>query len=202
MTTILLNTVAIAPIDFALILGLMWGMWRGYVKGLMLSLASLAGLIGGIWAAAQCSHLVAESLDPYVSWSKNTLHSASLAITFLAVLVGMYFLGKFLERILNFVALGLLNKVAGAVFGGAKVAFIMSGGIVFLNHAYGHRQWVPDGQAHGALIGPLESLAPAVAPSLRDWRTQVDLDKLNEDVKELERQVRENAVQPEAEGAP
>ena len=184
MTTYLLDSMAVAPLDIALILGLFWGVWRGYVRGLALSLASLAGLVGGIWAAAHCSNLVAESLAPHVSWPKNTLHTASLAITFLAVMIGMYFLGKFLEKILNIVALGLLNKVAGAAFGGAKLAFIMSACVVFLNHAFGHREWVPEGHSHGMLIGPLESLAPSIAPSLKDWETQVDLDGLTIDVQE------------------
>ena len=35
------------PIDIALLLILLVGAWRGFVKGLVLSIASLVGLVGG-----------------------------------------------------------------------------------------------------------------------------------------------------------
>ena len=76
---------SLAPIDVVLLLVLLVGAWRGFTKGLVLSVASLVGLVGGIWAASHFSHTVAEQLSPHVIPSVNTLHMASLALTFLLV---------------------------------------------------------------------------------------------------------------------
>lgn len=157
--------------DMVLALLLLVGAWRGFVKGLVLSIASLVGLIGGIWAAAHGSHIAADSLAPHVSWSVNTLSMASLALTFLAVVVAVHLLAKLLEKVLDLVALGLANKLAGALFGVAKMALIASFVMYFLNNLVGHRSWMP-GQGEGSvLLAPLEGIAPLLAPTIRDWET-------------------------------
>ena len=45
-----MENLILAPLDIALLLVLLVGAWRGFVKGLVLSVASLLGLVGGIWA--------------------------------------------------------------------------------------------------------------------------------------------------------
>ena len=89
------------PIDIALLLILLVGAWRGFVKGLVLSIASLVGLVGGFWAAQHVSHLTAAQLAPHVTWSEQTLCMASLALTFLMVVVAVHLLAKLLERLLD-----------------------------------------------------------------------------------------------------
>src|SRR5690606_6071035 len=51
-------------------------------------------------------------------------------ITFLFVLVLLFLLGKILTKLVNAVALGFINKLAGAVFESLKMILIIS---VFLN---------------------------------------------------------------------
>jgi len=157
--------------DIALALLLLVGAWRGFVKGLVLSIASLVGLIGGIWAAARGSHIAADSLAPHVNWSVNTLSMASLAITFLAVVVAVHLLAKLLEKVLDLVALGLANKLAGALFGLAKMALIASFVMYFLNNLVGHRSWMPGHGEGSVLMAPIEGIAPLIAPKIKEWET-------------------------------
>ena len=53
---------------------------------------------------------------------------ASLALTFLLVVVTVHLLAKLLEKMLDLVALGLVNKLAGALFGLLKFALVLSFG--------------------------------------------------------------------------
>ena len=122
---------------------LLVGAWRGFTKGLILSVASMVGLVGGIWAASHFSHMVAAQLAPRVTWSVNSLHMASLALTFLLVVVTVHLLAKLLEKMLDLVALGLVNKLAGALFGLLKFALVLSFGVMLLNQWMGPRAWVP-----------------------------------------------------------
>ena len=96
-----MENLPLALIDIVLLLVLLVGAWRGFTKGLVLSVASLVGLVGGIWAASHFSHMVAKQLSPHVTWSVNTLHMASLALTFLLVVVAVHLLAKVLERSSN-----------------------------------------------------------------------------------------------------
>ncbi len=166
-----MESLPLAPADIVLLLLLLVGAWRGFTKGLVLSVASLVGLVGGVWAAAHFSHLAADALSKHVSWSVNSMSMAALALTFLAVVVAVHLLAKLLEKLLDIVALGVANKLAGAVFGMAKMALIASFAMYFLNQVLGPREWLPGKGEGTVLVGPLESVAPTLAPRIREWET-------------------------------
>ena len=198
-----MESLPLAPADVVLLLVLLIGAWRGFAKGLLLSVASLVGLVGGIWAASHFSHLVAEHLSKHVSWSVNTLHMASLALTFLLVVVGVHLLAKLLEKVLDLVALGFVNKLAGAVFGLLKVALILSFVMLLLNQTVGPRAWLPESEPASVLIGPVEALAPAITPALNRLDELQPLeDSVHERVNDLERRALENALPLGSEDAP
>lgn len=198
-----MESLPLAPADVVLLLVLLIGAWRGFARGLLLSVASLVGLVGGIWAASHFSHLVAEHLSKHVSWSVNTLHMASLALTFLLVVVGVHLLAKLLEKVLDLVALGFVNKLAGAVFGLLKVALILSFVMLLLNQTVGPRAWLPESEPASVLIGPVEALAPAITPALNRLEELQPLeDSVHEKVNDLERRALENALPLGSEDAP
>ena len=202
-----MENLPLAPLDIFLLLVLIVGAWRGFTKGLLLSVASLVGLVGGIWAASHFSHLVAENLSQHVSWSVNTIHMASLALTFLLVVLGVHLLAKLLEKVLDLVALGFVNKLAGAVFGLLKVALILSFVMLLLNQTVGPRAWLPESDPASVLVGPVEALAPAITPALERLDELQPLeDRVQETVQEtvsdLERRALENALPLDSEGAP
>ncbi len=175
-----MENLPLAPVDVVLLLLLLVGAWRGFTKGLVLSVASMVGLVGGIWAASHFSHMVAEQLSPHVTWSVNSLHMASLALTFLGVVVAVHLLAKLLEKMLDLVALGLVNKLAGAVFGMLKFALVLSFAVMLLNQWFGAQAWVPKSEHPSVLLGPVEAVAPALMPAFSD----------------LERQARESGLPP------
>lgn len=190
-----MENVPLAPIDVVLLLLLLFGAWRGFTKGLLLSVASLVGLVGGIWAASHFSHLVSEHLSQHVGWSKNSLHMASLALTFLGVVVGVHLLAKLLEKVLDLVALGFANKLAGAAFGLMKVGLILSFVMMMLNQTVGPRAWLPQSERESVLAGPVESLAPALTPALNHMDARIPMEeKIQEKVNDLERRALENAL--------
>ena len=79
-----------------------------------------------------------------MSWSANSIHMASLAITFLAVVVVVQLVAKLIEKALDLVAMGFVNKLAGAVFGLAKMWLILSFVILLVTSVTGSRSWIPN----------------------------------------------------------
>jgi len=198
-----MENLPLAPLDVVLLLLLLVGAWRGFTKGLLLSVASLVGLVGGIWAASHFAHLVAEGLSPHVSWSVNSVHMASLALTFLLVVVAVHLLAKLLEKVLDLVALGFANKLAGGVFGALKVALVLSFVMLLLNQVVGPRAWMPESEPSSVLVGPVEAIAPAITPALQRLESLDALDeRVQEKVSDLERQALENALPLGTEDAP
>ena len=187
--------------EIALIVVLIFGAIRGYMKGLILSVASLLGLLGGIWAAANFSGLVAEQLAQSVSWSANAIHVTAMAITFVLVVVGVHFLAKLIEKVVELAALGLLNRLGGAAFGVLKLALLASAVMMLLNRSLGEGGWLPEGQETGVVWESVEALAPALAPALEDIDELKPIEeKVKEKVNEIERQVIEKALPLGSEG--
>src|SRR5690606_40399705 len=65
----------------------------------------------------------------------------SFVITFVGVLVAVYFIGKFTTRLIKTLHLGLLNKIAGALFSGLKSILIMSVLFGFFRNI-NHNNWI------------------------------------------------------------
>ena len=118
-------------LDLVLAVILLFGLIRGFFRGFFAELASLIALVAGIYIAVHFSHILSDYLSDKVSWSTQFVNLIAFAITFVLIVFMISLAGKFLTGIINFAALGIINKLAGAAFGMIKLAFIISVLIMF-----------------------------------------------------------------------
>lgn len=118
-------------LDIVIGILLVWGLYKGLKNGLFVEVASLVALIAGIYGAIHFSYLTGEYLAERFDWSEQYLKIAAFLITFFAIIIVVNLAGKFLTKIADFAMLGLLNKVAGGIFGMLKVAVILGALLIF-----------------------------------------------------------------------
>jgi|TARA_B110001469_G_scaffold126439_1_gene144087 membrane protein required for colicin V production len=123
-----------SQIDIILIIPLLWGAVMGFKKGLILELASLVGLILGIYGAIKFSDYTAEKLVQYAEITQEWLGLISFLVTFIAIVFGVFLLAKILNKALKLVALGTVNRILGLLFGTLKFALIVSIGLYFFEN--------------------------------------------------------------------
>ena len=147
--------------------------WGGYKKGFIISLASLAALILGLYFAFFFSDYAANILTEHFTISKKYLAAFSFVVTFVVVIIAVILLGNALHKIIDVLMLGFLNKAAGAVFGILKGALYMSI-LIFVINYFGveHSIIKKENQDNSLLYGPVESLAPL----LYSWLNLENLD--------------------------
>lgn len=116
---------------FDTILGclLLYSIYKGLKKGLFVELASFLALILGIYVTIKFSGILRDFLVSVTSWSPKYISIIAFALTFILVVVGIYFVAKILTGVASFAYLGWLNKLAGALFSVLKTIIILS--IVF-----------------------------------------------------------------------
>ena len=172
------------PITDIILIGiLIWGAIAGFKKGLILTLASFIAIIAGALAAYYGADAIASELSLKVDWSEKQIAVASFAIVFLAVVLTVHILARVLEGTLKLVALGIANKIAGAVFGIAKNALILTF-IIFGIKGFG-QGLLPENATDECVIYPVvESIAPLVLPYWEDFYETTDLERLEEQLKE------------------
>jgi len=155
-------------IDFGIALPLFFAAWRGFKKGLIIEIATLFGLVAGLFAGYFGADRVAEILSDAWDWEAENLHAVGFFIAFAAVLFAVYFLGKALEKMLDLVALGLVNKLLGMGFGLIKMTLLLSVAIYFMNLAFGKDNWLPKDEVDASLLYPTASDAAAwLIPELK-----------------------------------
>lgn len=99
----------------------------GWKRGLMREVATLAGVLAGIWAAVHLSQKVVELL----SLEGESAILIAFFICFVGAIVLAYFLGRGVENLMKAAKIGTVNRLAGAVLGMAKALCIIS---VLLNY--------------------------------------------------------------------
>ncbi|MEN8928597.1 MAG: CvpA family protein [Flavobacteriales bacterium] len=102
---------------------LIWFAYRGFRKGLIFELVSIVALALGVFGGLKFSDRTAEYLTTYVD--SEYLNIASFTVTFLIILLLVFAAGKVIEKIINMVALRLINKLLGAFFGMIKIALAL-----------------------------------------------------------------------------
>jgi len=105
---------------------ILFGLIRGLSKGLFVEVASLVGLIAGVFGAIQFSDFAAKFLESRVDWNEQTINITAFAITFIIIVLVISLAGKALTKLADFAALGMLNKLLGALFGALKIGLILS----------------------------------------------------------------------------
>ncbi len=122
-------------LDIVLGLLLIYGLYKGLKNGLFVEIASIIALIAGLYGAIHFSYIAGDYLSKNMEWNERYINIASFIITFIIIVLVVHLIGKFLTKIADFAMLGLLNKLAGAIFGALKVAVILGALLVFFDRA-------------------------------------------------------------------
>tara|TARA_R110000751_G_C13607595_1_gene462981 strand:- start:30 stop:536 length:507 start_codon:yes stop_codon:yes gene_type:complete len=126
-------------LDIILGLMLVWGLWKGLKNGLFVEIASIIALIAGIYGAIHFSYITGDYLSDHMEWNEQYINIAAFIVTFVLIVLVVHIAGKFLTKIADFAMLGLINKIAGGIFGTFKVAVILGALLIFfdrLNHDF------------------------------------------------------------------
>lgn len=147
--------------------------WSGYKKGLIIEAATLVALILGLYFAIYFSDVAGGFLHKTFNIEEMYMGALSFVVTFVVVVFGVIAIGKALEKIVDILFLGFLNKMAGAVFGILKGALFIS--VLILAFSYfdlENKVFSKEAREKSLFYEPVKSIAPA----LTSW---LNLEKLN-----------------------
>lgn len=157
-------------IDILLIIPLLWGAYKGFTKGFIIQISTLAALMLGIYGGIKFSESVSVYLQGYIEVNYRVLMLISFALTFLLIVIAIHFLAKVLEKFISLIALGFFNKLFGAIFGLLKTAFILSVVLVIINMADETLKFIPlEEKSKSVLYEPVSRLLPAVIPGVKEF---------------------------------
>jgi membrane protein required for colicin V production len=154
-------------IDIVLCIPLVWGLYKGFTKGLIIEAASMMAFGLGVWGGIHFSDYLAIKLREVFNWQSSYLPIVSFAVTFLVIIIVVYFIAKLIQSLVEGMALGVFNKIGGAIFGVLKYALIMSV-IIFMIDAVEKSYPVVSFKTkeESLLYKPIGKVAPLLIPAL------------------------------------
>ena len=146
---------------------LLFGLVRGFMKGLFVEVASLIALVAGVYGAIHFSNFAADLLQSRFDWSEKTINITAFAITFVIIVIAISLAGKALTKIADFAALGIINKLLGGVFGALKIGLILSVLLIVFDNMNRTIPFVDKADLEDSILyKPVKSLAPMIFPSI------------------------------------
>lgn len=166
--------------DLIIIIPLLWGAYKGYRKGFIIEIASLIALFLGVWGGVKFSNVTAQKLSSVFDISEKLMPLISFAVTFILIVVVIFFLAKMLQKVIKMVALGTINRIAGGLFGILKFSLIISVILTIVNGVNQKVKFIEDDAKETSILyEPISLIAPTIIPGMNN----LSLDKLltNED---------------------
>lgn len=151
--------------DIVLAIPLLWGLYKGFNKGLILEIISILSFIIGIYLAIHFSYVVADFIGG--KKSSQYIQLVAFAITFIGTLVLMFWIGKLLDNFAKKIQLGTINKIGGAAFGTIKVALIIGVMLSYLEKIDSVVDIVPESKKTESLLyKPVQKVSETIIPKL------------------------------------
>jgi membrane protein required for colicin V production len=99
---------------------------KGFMKGLVMEVCSLAGVVVGGWAALVYCHPIAEVLRQHSKLPSALTSILSFGLIFLSLGLLFFFLGHLLTTFFKIALLGGLNRIGGVLMGLVQGALVVS----------------------------------------------------------------------------
>lgn len=154
-------------IDILLCIPLVWGLYKGFTKGLVIEAATLVAFGLGVWCGITFSDYIAQKMRESFGWETPYLPIISFAFIFLLIIALVFLVAKMIQKMVEGVALSAVNKIGGAVFGALKFALMMSV-IIFMIDAIEESYPMISFKTkeESLLYRPVGKIAPTVIPAL------------------------------------
>lgn len=161
-------------LDIVLGILLAWGLYKGLKNGLFVELASLVALVAGIYGAIHFSYIASDYISENMDIGERFIKITAFLVTFIAIIILVGLAGKLLTKIADFAMLGILNKIAGGIFGVLKVAIILGAMLIFFEKVTSSLNFInKDTQNQSILYKPVRDIGAFVfSKVLKDNSTE------------------------------
>jgi membrane protein required for colicin V production len=144
---------------------ILFGLIRGLSKGLFVEVASVIALIAGVFGAIHFSDFVSNFLESRFDWNERTINIIAFVITFFIIVLAISMAGKALTKLADFAALGMLNKLLGAIFGAIKIGLILSIVLMIFDKMNKTLPFIEEEEFQESILyNPIKSIAPTIFP--------------------------------------
>ncbi len=139
-------------IDILIGIPLLYGLYKGFSRGLLIEIAMLAGLVLGVYVAVKFSGITEDFLREQLKIQASYLAYIAFGVTVLGVVIGLHLLGRLLTKLVDVICLGFFNKILGALLGVVKYFILVCVLLLLLDAVDEKFPFLPKDAREGSLF--------------------------------------------------
>jgi membrane protein required for colicin V production len=157
-------------LDIIILVPLAYFAYKGFAKGFIITLAMLAGLLLGLYAAIHFSEYTVTLLRDQFNMDSANIRLIAYLFTFVVVLILVYLLGQFLTKVAKTTGLGIFNRIAGLLLGVLKGLMIVSVLVVLFGKIDPKSFLIPEKTKKESMFyKPVSEISEMVFPFLKSY---------------------------------
>ncbi|MBZ9628708.1 CvpA family protein [Psychroflexus sp. CAK1W] len=169
-------------IDIILGVLLLLGFIRGFQKGFIIELAGIVALLAGIFGGLEYGYIAEGYLEKWTDWSPSGIEIASFFIVFIGIVILVSVIAKILTTIVHSIALGLINRIFGALFGVIKTGLFIFILLLIFDYVNGDGRFVSETKLEDSVVvTTIRELSSTLLPSLEELLDESELLNGNEE---------------------
>ncbi len=167
--------------DIIIAIVLVWAFYSGYKKGIVYMLISFIAIIAGLYIAIHFSYFTVEKLGQWLDKDPAQLKIIAYILTFVIVFGLLHLVGKILDKFLEAVALGVVNRLAGGALSvGIKIVVLSLLLWLFDQGNQIYPVIKQDTLNQSTLYNPIKNLSPVILVNLKKLKDNKLLNKIKE----------------------
>lgn len=158
-------------LDIILVIPIVWLGFKGFKKGIIIEVFSLLALLAGIYGGIHLSEFTTEFLTDDMKIQSEYMPIIAFGVTFILIVVLVYYVGKLLDKVIKMIALNFVNKAFGACFGMVKAILLLSLFLILIESVNRKANFIPRDLKHGSLLyEPILMATSAIFPVIKNGK--------------------------------
>ena len=156
-------------LDIILLLCFVPSLIQGLRRGFINQAIGIVSIILSVWLSFEFATYISEWIAQWITASDQVLKVIAFVIILAGVSIAVNALGRLLEGLFNFIMLGWLNKLLGAVFALLKAGLIVGLVVMAVTSLNNTFHIIPEEFFQGSVIyPPIKDMAYTVFPYLKE----------------------------------
>jgi len=174
-------------IDIIISVPLLYGLIKGFSNGIIKEITNVLSLVLAIYIGVHFSVLI----EPYLqsdalSDYERAIPLISFLIVFIIILIIIKSIGELIDRVTKLLALGIISRFLGAIFGFFKIMVIFSGMLFFLT-----QYKIIDHQTEkdSILLKPIQDVSEIIMPKINKHK-KIIIETTKENTKKAKEKIK------------
>lgn len=176
-------------LDIIIVIPLLYGMIKGFSNGLIKEVTSLLALVVGVYVAINFSEYLEPKVVETLGGYEEFVSVIAFGVLFLVSVLFIRTLGFIIDKLTKALALGIVSRFLGGIFGLLKVLVIFSF-LLFVITDYNLVDKKTENDS--VLFKPLVDVAAIITPQLK--KHQSILDKVNKEAEKAKEKINNETI--------